>query len=360
MPSRRRFLAGFIAAGFAPAPTWAEAGSPRYISAARKPDLTYALVGLTQSAKIAFEIPLPARGHAAAAHPYRSEAVTFARRPGTYALVVDCTSGVPIAQLTAPTGRHFYGHGTFSGDGVRLFTTENDFERAIGIVGVWDASDGYTRIGEFRSGGVGPHDIRLMPDGNTLVVANGGIETHPDSGRAKLNISTMRPNLAFLDLEGTVLEITQLSAELSKNSIRHLAISADGGVAFAMQWQGDAFEHPPLIGVRKSDGSVALLEADLASQSQMQGYAGSIAMDNRRRVATTSPRGGLCQVFDAEAGHLLKNIALADVCGVAVSDDGFAVTTGLGLVSMNVVASDQNASRFDLQWDNHLVEIKAS
>ena len=39
----------------------------------------------------------------------------------------------------------------------------------------------------------------LMPDGETFVVANGGIETHPDYGRAELNLETMDPSVAFVD-----------------------------------------------------------------------------------------------------------------------------------------------------------------
>ena len=45
---------------------------------------------------------------------------------------------------------------------------------------------GTSRIGELASFGVGPHEVVLMPDGATLVVANGGIRTHPDRDRAKL------------------------------------------------------------------------------------------------------------------------------------------------------------------------------
>ncbi|MEM6481390.1 MAG: DUF1513 domain-containing protein [Pseudomonadota bacterium] len=357
MPDRRRFLAGAIAASFTPAPTWAEAGSPRYVSAARKEDGSYALFGLTEHVQIAFEVPLPGRGHAAAAHPRRPEAVMFARRPGTYAIVIDCVSGAPLARLAAPSRRHFYGHGAFSGDGSLLFTTENEYEQAIGLVGIWDTTRGYARIGEFRSGGLGPHDIRALSDGATLVVANGGIETHPASGRAKLNLPTMRPNLTILDLDGDVLSMTELDPALRQNSIRHLATGPDGAVAFAMQWQGDAFDHPPLIGIRKPDETVTLLEADLVSHQRMQGYAGSIAMDHFGRVAVTSPRGGRCQVFDGSTGQTLSNVALPDVCGVALSEAGFAVTTGHGLVSMNVGMPEDRGAYFDVQWDNHLVDI---
>ena len=51
------------------------------------------------------------------------------------------------------------------------------------MIGVRDATDGYRQIGEFAAHGVEPHDIALLADGRTMVIANGGIRTHPDSRR---------------------------------------------------------------------------------------------------------------------------------------------------------------------------------
>ena len=130
MASRRSFIAGMLAAGLVPKPTWAEAGNPAFLSAAMKPDGSHVLCGLSEYGAITFEIALPDRGHAAAAHPTLPEAVAFARRPGTYAIVLDCRNGQTKARLDAPAGRHFYGHGTFSENGDLLFTTENDFDTA--------------------------------------------------------------------------------------------------------------------------------------------------------------------------------------------------------------------------------------
>lgn len=53
----------------------------------------FALRGLTAKAQIAFRIDLPDRGHAAAAHPTRAEAVAFGRGSATFALVMDCAGG---------------------------------------------------------------------------------------------------------------------------------------------------------------------------------------------------------------------------------------------------------------------------
>ncbi|SLN42863.1 hypothetical protein PSA7680_02133 [Pseudoruegeria aquimaris] len=296
MTNRRSFLAGLLAAGALPRRTWAQAGGAAFLSAARAPDGHHLLCGLTPRGEIAFSLPLPDRGHAAAAHPHLAQAIAFARRPGTYAIVLDCISGKQLARLEAPGGRHFYGHGTFSMDGTTLFTTENDYDGGRGVIGVWNAENGYRRLGEFDSGGTGPHDIQRLPDGKTLVVANGGIETHPDTGRLKLNIPTMRPNLTYLSPEGRLLEKIELGPAHQKNSIRHLAVDATGTVAFAMQWQGADSPELPLLGLHDRSGN-QLRFAAAASIPRMKGYLGSVATTpDGGTLATTSPRGSRLQV----------------------------------------------------------------
>ncbi|WP_226689646.1 DUF1513 domain-containing protein [Ruegeria arenilitoris] len=357
MPSRRQFLAGLAATSLSPLRGWAAVGSPDYLAAALFPDGSYRLAGLDTGGNILFSIPLPARGHAAAAHPHSAQAVAFARRPGTFAVVIDCATGTEVTRLNAPHGRHFYGHGVFSPDGTRLFTTENDYDSGDGVIGVWN-TDSYTRIGEFTSGGIGPHDMRLMPDGQTLVIANGGIETHPETGRTKLNLPTMQPRLTYLDLSGTVLEQVELPRALHKNSIRHLAVRHDGMVAFAMQWQGDKVHHPPLLGLHRRGEAPRLLSAPDAAQSTLQGYAGSVAFaGDETTVAITCPRGNALHRFDAANGQLNGDFPLEDVCGLGPGPKGFVFTTGTGIVG-ELTSTPRISARPDCHWDNHLIPIR--
>jgi len=354
MVSRRRVLAGLAATSLLPSAGWSSVGTPDYLSAARTQNGRYLLAGLTTEGEITFTIPLPARGHAAAAHPERAEAVAFARRPGTFALVMDCRDGATLNTLTAPEDRHFYGHGAFSADGKTLFTSENDFEAGEGRIGLWDATQNYTRIGEFSSGGVGPHDLKLMPDGQSLVVANGGIETHPDMGRSKLNIPVMRPNLSYISLTGEILEQAELPSNLRKDSIRHLAVRQDGLVAFAMQWQGTKSEIPPLLGLHQRNSTARLLSAPQNAQKQLQGYAGSVALSlDGALVAITSPRGNVLHVFDVMSEEPQAILSAQDVCGIGPMATGFLYTTGTGRIGTLV----EETAHHDLQWDNHLIDI---
>ncbi|MEM8536593.1 MAG: DUF1513 domain-containing protein [Pseudomonadota bacterium] len=355
MATRRGFLAGLVASGLAPRATWADAGDPSYLAAAQEPSGAYRLYGLDAEGQALFDLDLPGRGHAAAAHPTQPLAVAFARRPGRFALVIDCVTGHQTARLDTPEGYHFCGHGAFSGDGALLFTTENDFAAARGMIGVWDAEHGFTRLGAFPSGGVGPHEMRIMPDGQTLVVANGGIETHPDTGRTKLNIPEMRPNLTYLRQDGSLIEQHEPPREWHKASIRHLSVRPDGLVGIACQWEGDLAEVPPLLATHRLGQALRFHAGQRELERRLQGYAGSIAFSgDGSALAITGPRGGLAAVFMA-SGKPPRELPHPDICGVARTHAGLLFTTGQGMVLSEPKTSKTQS--YPRQWDNHLVHI---
>lgn len=346
---RRAFLAG--TAALAAAPAWAATGAA-YLAAAKERSGAFALFGLTAAGGLCFRVPLPARGHAAAAHPRHAEAVAFARRPGTFGLVIDCAAGAVTRTLTAPDGRHFYGHGAYTADGAHLLTTENAFASGEGRIGVWDAAT-WTRVDEMPSGGIGPHEVIRLPAGTAagdrFAIANGGIRTHPDRGREKLNLGAMRPNLAYLR-EGQIEEVVELPG-LRQASIRHLAAAGDI-VAMALQWEGPADRTVPLLALHRPGAPPHTLDAG-AEQADLKGYAGSVAFaGDGAHVAITGPRGGLAHVYDVGTGALARTIRRSDICGVAPSGPDLAFTDGLG-----GVIGPSGAIRHPVAWDNHLVRI---
>ncbi|EKE45058.1 hypothetical protein OCGS_0753 [Oceaniovalibus guishaninsula JLT2003] len=357
MTSRRRFLATLAATAALPAAGWAEVGSPDYLAAAREPDGTFALFGLTAQGQDTLRIPLPARGHAAAGHPVRAQAVAFARRPGTYALVIDCARGTVLHRLAAPEGHHFSGHGTYSLDATTLYTAEIEDATGIGQIGFWDVDSGYARSGWIASGGIGPHEILRLPGREVIVVANGGIVVAPDDDRTKLNIDTMRPSLSYLAPTGGVIDRVELDSDLRKNSIRHLAIADDGTVALAMQWEGDGDIMPPLLGLHRMGHKPVLCDLPGPVASRVQGYAGSVAASAQgQSVAITCPRGGLAALFDGNGAYIGK-IERPDICGVSPAEIGFTATDGLGGLSRIADNRLQPLRATERAWDNHLVRI---
>ena len=351
MTSRRTLIKGLAAAAILPRRGWAAAGSPEWVAAARAADGSHALYGLDAGGGLVFSVPLPGRGHAAAAHPTRAEAVAFARRPGIFALILDCRTGAVSGRLSPPTGLQFNGHGAFSPDGTRLYTSEVVAEGSAGRIGIWDATRGYLRLGEIDSHGIGPHELRARADG-AIIVANGGIETDPQD-RTPLNLERMRPNLSVLSAEGNLLSLTELAPDLHQNSIRHLTLLPHG-VAFAMQWQGDLAEPVPLLGILKSE--LRLASPPEAQGLAMQGYAGSIAA-NGGLIAITSPRGGVVMIHSDDGAHQ-ATLRRTDICGVAAATDGpFTLTDGGGAVWAADEIGLRLRARHHLSWDNHLVRI---
>ncbi|WP_425438956.1 DUF1513 domain-containing protein [Paracoccus homiensis] len=356
MMRRRSFLTALMAGAVAPRLGWADAGSPAILGAAREGDGGYALFGLSDRGADLFRIPLPGRGHAATAHPTAPEAVAFARSPGNFAIVLNCVTGQVLARLHAPQGRHFYGHGTFIADGDILCTSENAYDSGEGRIGLWSRREGWRRIAEIPTHGIGPHEIRRMP-GDILVAANGGYRNHPDQPGVKLDVALMRPNLSYVATDGALLDQVELDPELRRNSIRHIAFGQDGVVAFGMQWQGDPAEGMPLLGLHRRGQGAVLAELPIHEAMAMQGYVGSVAFDAEgRRVAISSPRGGRVQVFDHRGGHQ-QTIRREDVCGLAPARAGFFISDGLG----GLVRSDQTLHPLSKSpgraWDHHLVPV---
>jgi uncharacterized protein len=345
---RRTFLAT-LAASMTPRLSWADVGAPAFLAAGKDGEAFF-LHGLSVTGESLFRIALPGRGHAAAAHPTRAEAVAFARRPGTFALVIDCASGAVRHRLSPPEGLQFNGHGAYSADGGLLMTSEVVAETSEGRIGLWDTVR-YARLADWPSQGIGPHEIKRLPDGR-LAVANGGIRTDPVD-RAKLNLTEMRPNLALLAEDGALLDMIELS-DLSQNSIRHLALAGDA-IAFAMQWEGDPAEPVPQLGLWAPGQNPLLCPPPEAEAYAMQGYAGSIAA-TASRILITSPKGGAAMIFDADGSHVATHHR-ADLCGAAAHTLGFVLTDGGGAVWAADEAGLSPLVAGETQWDNHLVGL---
>jgi uncharacterized protein len=145
-----------------------------FATAYQKRDGAYGAAIVSEAGKILYAVELPERGHDISFDPASGRSVVFARQPGTFAVVFDPAGRDPPRTIQSQPGRHFFGHGAFSPDGRLLFASENDFDNATGMVGIYDATDGFARIGEFPTDGVGPHELLLLDDGRTLAICNGG------------------------------------------------------------------------------------------------------------------------------------------------------------------------------------------
>jgi len=369
---RRRFLAWLAAvgAGAAASPgAWAltldDGADSAYYLAARKSQEGYQATVIDGQGRLRLAVPMPARGHSFAIDAARGRAVVFGRQPGFFAIAFHTGGQEPPRTIAPPDGRHFFGHGVFSPDGKLLFATENDYDAGRGVLGIYDASGAgaMRRVGEFSTGGIGPHEVVLMPDGRTLCVANGGILTHPDYGKLALNAADMEPSLAYIDMvTGDLVERHVLAPALHRLSIRHLVLDGSGAVWFGCQHTGPAQEQPPLVGRHRRGKPPELFTGPSSVLRGMKNYVGSLACDvSGTRVATSSPVGGCIVVWDAATGKCLDSISLFDGCGVAPRrQGGFVLTSGQGEVA-HALPGEEQAVRQSMSsgvaWDNHLRRV---
>ena len=328
-----------------------DAEEPVYLSAYRDAGGGFGVAVLHADGRVSLRLPLPARGHGAVARPFSSQAVAIARRPGTFALVFDLARASWVRMVHAAPGRHFYGHGAFSPDGRLFYATENDIDGERGVIGLYDAADGFRRVGEHESYGIGPHELILMPDGATLAVANGGILTHPDFPRLKLNLAEMRPSIAFIDRRtGGLIGQVRPPEELRQLSLRHLAASRAGTVALAAQWEGSESAVPPLVGLVDPGGPLRLVSAPAEVQVAMRHYCGAVAFTHAGdRFAVSAPRGDLITYWTME-GRFGGSERLTDGCGLAPHGEGTIATSGEGVLR----APGREPVKGPLAWDNHL------
>jgi hypothetical protein len=359
---RRQILALMLAGLAGSATARGEALRQRLLVACRMDAAQTASVACFDSqGREVFATALPARGHDAAVNVQRREVAVFARRPGNWFAVIDSGTGSLRHTIHAAEGRHFYGHGVFSQDGRLLYATENNMASGEGVIGIYGAADGYRRVGEFASGGIGPHDIVLMPDGRRLAVANGGLRTHPDTGRETLNPDDMSPNLALIDLAaGRLIAIVELDHMFRRLSIRHLALRDDGLLAFGCQHEGDSEDLPPLLGTLSSSGRLTLLDVPEDALARLDNYVGSVSLDDSGNWLTaTSPRGGTALIWNLERGALAASLMLPDVCGVAASgNESFLLSSGnAGLKTAMADGSMTAAGGLGWIWDNHTLSL---
>lgn len=328
-----------------------------------------------------FSTSVPQRAHGMLLNPSdSSEAIFFSRRPGTQLHRINFADSTVAgstlaASIHSAAGQHFYGHGCFSADGQWLYTTENDVENGRGLVCVRDRESLAVQF-QFPSYGIGPHELKMMPDGKTLVVANGGLLTHPDQPRKVLNLDTMQPSLVYIDSQTGAL-LGEYRLPNAKLSIRHIDVNAAGVVAVTTQYQAESASEVPLLASHAGQDQMQVFAMEAYGWGSLKNYCGAVAFakpettgglqTNSNIAAVTSPRGGRIALFDFKQQRKIASFSAKDVCGVGYSSalDSFVATSGRGAIyrinhsqhagqNRQIEKIGMSAGR---HWDNHLLMV---
>ena len=362
----------------------------------------FGVVGIDADRQIVWQTTMPERVHDIVVQPVSvhvpeahdqhntiepsRDVVVMGRRPSEKFWVLNTSNGQVKYAIKADLNRHFYGHACYSLDGRLLYVTENDTVSLAGKIGIYDADDAYRKVAEFDSHGIGPHELIMHPDGETLVIANGGIKTEQAS-REELNLDTMRPSLVYLNRhDGALLE--QVTPEHNQMSVRHLAMHDDGTVMIGIQFQGEKHINVPLVLTHKrGDTSFTPLTMPNNQWQRFHQYIASVAVDSERNLlCVTTPIGGCAAIYDLHTRELIDDVSLPDCAGASVLansetsasniDDrtepsGFIVSDGQGQLTalrVNALSEDKlNANNVEyheciikdsklhmMSFDNHL------
>lgn len=254
-------------------------------------------------------IELPTRAHGLWIDADGSLLVV-ARRPGEWLL--RWRAGSAPQWLWSEPERRLCGH-VIALHGA-LYTTEADTDSGAGRVLRRDARS-LEPVADWASHGIDPHQLLADADG-TLLVANGGVPTRPESGRLKIGLERMDPSLVRLDARSGAL-LGQWRLPDPRLSIRHLARHADGRIGIALQSEHDD------QAVRRAAPLLALFDGQaLRSIEQPQtlaGYAGDIAATPEGFALAATRAGGVARW--TSAGQWVGFTPLPEACPLAMDGD---------------------------------------
>lgn len=295
--TRRQWLQGMAVLASMPLTSWAQpANTPQFAAAwAVGAELYVGVLQLPaspdQRLRIQHAHAIPTRAHGMT--QLTDGSLLFAsRRPGDWLLRVR-----PNGQedwLWIEPDRAFNGHVIASHDGQHLYTTETDLADSQGLIGVRDVRT-LEKIAEWRTGGMDPHQLLLDRDGS-LMVANGGIPTQPETGRRKLKLTHMDSSIARLrpDQQGAIAG--QWHLEDPRLSLRHLSWGPQVAWATERRWLGIALQAEHDDAQQKQRAPVLALfdgerlhVAPVPTGATWQGYGGDIS-SNASHFAVTCPR----------------------------------------------------------------------
>ena len=359
--TRRAWLA--LAAGSLALPSWGAPRAPRLLAAWQceprdTADAARYQIGLlaarADALVVAQAFDVPTRAHGLLAEP-GGTVLAVARRPGDWLLrwkPGTPDGGEPQTAWIEPD-RAFNGHVIASRDGKHLYTTETDLETGAGLVGVRDAAT-LEKTAEWSTRGMDPHELLLDADGS-LVVANGGIPTLPETGRLKIGLERMDASLVRLDTRNGAL-LGQWRLPDPRLSLRHIAWGGRDGRLLGIALQAEHADpaqrsHAPLLGL--FDGRV--LRTAEAPQP-LAGYGGDIAWAQGGFAVSTPKVDGFAR-YGAD-GRWLGFTPLAEACSLAGDARGlWAGGRGLALHTGGATVAMEPSRVPDVRLDNHWLHL---
>lgn len=262
------------------------------------------------------QLELPTRAHGV--HATRDgRLLAVARRPGDWLLNWHPARDMVMWQWVEPD-RKLNGHLVTDVAERYVWTSETDQASGAGLVGLRDRHS-LEKLDEWPSHGLDPHQLLCLPQAvgpypaGTLLVANGGIATLPETGRTPQHDRPMQASLAALDPHtGRCLQRWELDDRCL--SIRHLSWDARServGVALqAAHATPEERQQAPVLAIW--DGQQL---STGRGHPDLQGYGGDVCAHPAGGFAVSCPRAGALAIFGGD-GQFRQALPMADVCAL--------------------------------------------
>jgi uncharacterized protein len=271
--------------------------------------------------RVQCSIDVPTRAHGLLTEPHGS-VLAVARRPGDW-LVRWNPRGGAAQWHWVEDDRRFNGHAVRSSDNATIWTTETDLDSARGLLGVRDVASLEKRA-EWSTHGLDPHELLVLPvavgglPAGSLLVANGGVPTLPETGRAKRNLDRMNASLVALDARNGLL-LGQWRLDDPMLSIRHLAwdaVSKTVGIALQSEHPDPAMRvQAPVLAVWSGGGLQTAMD-----QPVLQGYGGDVCALPQGGFVVSCPRADTLAHFDARS-RWTQSLPHREACALAASQE---------------------------------------
>ncbi len=364
-------LAGLGACVIAPGAAFATAGHRVHLAAAweHRGRFHIGLLSTHEGAGHALQIhaalEVPTRAHGLCVLPDGSVIAT-ARRPGDWLVRWRPGAGGEPQWLWQDGERSFNGHVLASTDGQRLYTTETDAETGASWVVVRDARTLATTA-VWPTHGIDAHELVWDTRGRnggapTLIVANGGVPTAPETGRVKRDLGAMDSSLVRLDAHAGRL-LGQWRLLDPRLSLRHLAWSPDGallGIALQAEHDDAAIKNAAPVLALFDGTALRGVAAPEPIAQRLRGYGGSMVA-TPTGWAVSCPRAHGIALFSLQ-GDWQGLVPLPEACPLAVRG-GALWAGGLASSLQNAqaaapLAHPHGAGLQGARLDNHWVALQ--
>jgi hypothetical protein len=326
---------------------YASTTQPEFLIAPEKyfKSRTFGVGIINLNKEMALRVPTRFEGHVVIPHTQDGDlAIMAAQRPGTVSYLFSISKQKIIQAFKSSKDHHFYGHGIIMNGGNEVWMTEVHNDSGLGKI-VKRSFPKMEIVGEFDSGGYGPHEMVHINKSNQFVVAHGGDFTSKSS-QLIYDPATTDKHLSkvsyFSQKDGQKLNETDCPDPEKIMSIRHLDVhrETETVVMTIIRPHENKTKKHPCIGYQEKGKAIKFFETPPEIYDELKMFGLSIKVSQKSgKVALTSHKGNAVAFWDLNSKKFMGIVKMPEPMGVTYCKDEelWAVST----TKDNIIFLDQ-------------------